>query len=275
MKRQPYSKGQGTKDKGHLYAKIKIVNQNDIKKLLEDVQQGRVKVSEATDKLSYLHYEDLEFARVDHQRELRVGFPEVILGQGKTAEQICKIAERILANSHNLLISRTSEEVFHQVAKIAPDAEFSKEARMISVLRDCAMRGKGVIAIISAGTSDIPVAEEAALTAKAMGNEVRRIYDVGVAGIHRLFRAREEFAAARVIIVVAGMEGALPSVVGGLVAVPVIAVPTSIGYGASFGGVAALLGMLNSCASNVAVVNIDNGFGAGFVASLINRQALG
>jgi pyridinium-3,5-biscarboxylic acid mononucleotide synthase len=247
------------------------VNKDDIRKLLEEVQQGRVDIEEATGKLTHLHYEDLQFARLDHQRELRVGFPEVILGQGKTAEQICKIAERILANSHNLLVSRTDEEVYRQVLQVAPDAEFSREARMISVLRDRSERGVGSIAVISAGTSDIPVAEEAAITATAMGNRVNRVYDVGVAGIHRLFRAREEFAAARVIIVVAGMEGALPSVIGGLVAVPVIAVPTSIGYGASFGGVAALLGMLNSCASNVAVVNIDNGFGAGFVASLINR----
>lgn len=248
------------------------MNKDDIKKLLENVQQGHINIDEATNKLSHLHYEDLEFARLDHQRELRVGFPEVIFGQGKTPEQICKIAEHILANSQNLLISRTSEEVFQQVLQFAPDARYSKEARMISVLRDPSERGTGVIAVISAGTSDIPVAEEAAITVTAMGNRVTRIYDVGVAGIHRLFRAREEFAGARVIIVVAGMEGALPSVIGGLVAVPVIAVPTSIGYGASFGGVAALLGMLNSCASNVTVVNIDNGFGAGFVASLINRQ---
>jgi hypothetical protein len=170
------------------------------------------------------------------------------------------------------LISRTSEEVFREISRLAPDAEFHAEARMISVLRDRTERGAGTIAIISAGTSDIPVAEEAALTAAAMGNRVSRVYDVGVAGIHRLFGARKDFEAARVIIVVAGMEGALPSVVGGLVAVPVIAVPTSIGYGASFGGIAALLGMLNSCASNVTVVNIDNGFGAGFVASLINRN---
>jgi NCAIR mutase (PurE)-related protein len=247
------------------------VNQEGIKALLEAVQKGRLTIDEASEKLTHLPYEDLEFARVDHHRELRIGFPEVILGQGKTPDQICKIAERILANSHNLLISRTTEEVFIKVSEIAPDAQFNQEARMISVLRDQTERGAGVIAVISAGTSDIPVAEEAALTATAMGNRVARIYDVGVAGIHRLFRARQEFAGARVIIVVAGMEGALPSVVGGLVSAPVIAVPTSIGYGASFGGVAALLGMLNSCASNVAVVNIDNGFGAGFVASLINR----
>lgn len=239
---------------------------------MEGVREGQLDVEEATAQLTNLPYEDLTFARVDHHRELRIGFPEVILGQGKTAEQICKIAERILANSHNLLISRTDAAVFEQILKLAPEAEFSREARMVSVLRDRTERGEGAIAVISAGTSDIPVAEEAAITATAMGNRTARIYDVGVAGIHRLFRAREEFADARVVIVVAGMEGALPSVVGGLVSVPVIAVPTSIGYGASFGGVAALLGMLNSCASNVAVVNIDNGFGAGFVASLINRK---
>lgn len=239
---------------------------------MEDARAGRISPDEATEKLVSLPYENIEFARVDHHREIRLGFPEVILGQGKTVEQIVKIAERVLEHSSNLLISRTGEEVFRRVAEIAPDAEFHGEARMISVLRDRTERGEGVIAIISAGTSDIPVAEEAAITATALGNRVARIYDVGVAGIHRLFGAREDFESARVIVVVAGMEGALPSVVGGLVAVPVIAVPTSIGYGASFNGLAALLGMLNSCASNVTVVNIDNGFGAGFVASLINRR---
>lgn len=239
------------------------------------MQAGHLAIDEAAERLNHLPYEDLTFARVDHHRDLRLGFPEVIFGQGKTAEQIVKIAERILAKSANLLISRTDEEVFRQLSEVITDATFHKEARMISVLRDQTERGSGTIAIISAGTSDIPVAEEAAITATAMGNRVARVYDVGVAGIHRLFQAREEFQDARVVIVVAGMEGALPSVVGGLVAVPVIAVPTSIGYGASFGGVAALLGMLNSCASNVAVVNIDNGFGAGFVASLINRRVDG
>jgi len=248
------------------------VNRDRIKKLLEQVQAGRVNVDEAIDKMTSLPYEDLSFARVDHHRDLRLGFPEVILGQGKTTEQIIQIAERILTNSSNLLISRTTEEVFAAVRHIAQDAEFHVEARMISVVRDRTERGDGTIAIISAGTSDVPVAEEAAVTATAMGNRVSRIYDVGVAGIHRLFGARPEFESARVIIVVAGMEGALPSVVGGIVSVPVIAVPTSIGYGASFDGLAALLGMLNSCASNVTVVNIDNGFGAGFVASLINRR---
>jgi NCAIR mutase (PurE)-related protein len=239
--------------------------------MLEDARAGRIDIDEAVDKLSHLPYEDIEFARVDHHRELRTGFPEVIFGQGKTVEQITKIAERILINSSNLLISRTNEEVFERISALAPEAEFHEAARMISVVRDRTERGDGAIAVISAGTSDIPIAEEAAITATAMGNRVSRIYDVGVAGIHRLFGAREDFKSARVIVVVAGMEGALPSVVGGMVAVPVIAVPTSIGYGASFNGLAALLGMLNSCASNVTVVNIDNGFGAGFVASLINR----
>jgi NCAIR mutase (PurE)-related protein len=248
------------------------VNRERIKKLLEQVRAREIGVDEAAEKMSSLPYEDISFARVDHHRDFRLGFPEVILGQGKTAEQITQIAERILTNSSNLLISRTTEEVFAAVRKIAPDAEFHSQARMISVERDRTERGDGIIAIISAGTSDIPVAEEAAVTATAMGNRVSRIYDVGVAGIHRLFGARADFESARVIVVVAGMEGALPSVVGGLVSVPVIAVPTSIGYGASFDGLAALLGMLNSCASNVTVVNIDNGFGAGFVASLINRK---
>jgi pyridinium-3,5-biscarboxylic acid mononucleotide synthase len=253
-------------------ARIAEVNRDRIKELLESARAGRIAIDEAVERLARLPYEDLEFARVDHHREMRLGFPEVILGQGKTAEQIAKIAERILANSSNLLITRTTEEVFLAIQKTAPDAEFHRQARMISVARDRTERGHGAIAVISAGTSDIPVAEEAAITATVMGNRVLRIYDVGVAGIHRLFGARESFESAGVIIVVAGMEGALPSVVGGLVSVPVIAVPTSIGYGASFDGLAALLGMLNSCASNVSVVNIDNGFGAGFVASLINRK---
>ncbi|HVF90936.1 MAG TPA: nickel pincer cofactor biosynthesis protein LarB [Blastocatellia bacterium] len=248
------------------------MNKEQIKELIEEVRAGRMDPDQAAEKLSHLPYEDISFARVDHHREMRAGFPEVILGQGKTVEQIFMISERILLNSSNLLISRTSRDVFEAVSKIAPEAEFHEDARMVSVIRDRTERGEGTIAVISAGTSDIPVAEEAAITATAMGNRVARIYDVGVAGIHRLFGARAEFESARAIIVVAGMEGALPSVVGGLVPVPVIAVPTSIGYGASFNGLAALLGMLNSCASNVTVVNIDNGFGAGFVASLINRK---
>ena len=248
------------------------MNRDAIKKLLEQVHKRRISVEEAAERMSHLPYEDISFARVDHHRDLRLGFPEVILGQGKTAEQITQIAGRILTNSSNLLVSRTTADVFNAVREIAPDAEFHRDARMISVVRDRTDMGDGVIAVISAGTSDIPVAEEAAITATAMGNRVSRVYDVGVAGIHRLLDARANFEAARVVIVVAGMEGALPSVVGGMVSVPVIAVPTSIGYGASFNGLAALLAMLNSCASNVTVVNIDNGFGAGFVASLINRK---
>jgi pyridinium-3,5-biscarboxylic acid mononucleotide synthase len=252
--------------------RISQVNKDQIRKLLEEVREGRIDLDKATGRLASLPYEDIEFARVDHHRELRLGFPEVIFGEGKSVEQVVRIADRILTNSANLLISRTTEEVYSRVSELAADAEFHREARMITVLRDRSTRGDGTVAIISAGTSDIPVAEEAAVTATAMGNEVSRIYDVGVAGIHRLLGARKDFEKARAIVVVAGMEGALPSVVGGMVSVPVIAVPTSIGYGASFNGLAALLGMLNSCASNVAVVNIDNGFGAGFVASLINRR---
>jgi NCAIR mutase (PurE)-related protein len=249
-----------------------VMNKERIRDLLERVRSGRADVDEAVEQLSGMPYEDLQFARVDHHRELRLGFPEVILGQGKTVEQTCLIAERILERSPNLLVTRTTREVFDRLSRVAPDACFHAEARMISVVRDPAERGQDEIAVISAGTSDIPVAEEAAVTATAMGNRVERIYDVGVAGIHRLLDARPNFARASVIIVAAGMEGALPSVVGGMVSVPVIAVPTSIGYGASFDGLTALLGMLNSCASNVTVVNIDNGFGAGFVASLINRK---
>jgi NCAIR mutase (PurE)-related protein len=249
-----------------------MMNKDRIRELLERVRTGRADLDEAVEQLSGMPYEDLQFARVDHHRELRLGFPEVILGQGKTVEQTCLIAERILERSPNLLVTRTTREVFDRLSRVAPDACFHAEARMISVVRDPAERGRDEIAVISAGTSDIPVAEEAAVTATAMGNRVERIYDVGVAGIHRLLDARPNFSRASVIIVVAGMEGALPSVVGGMVSVPVIAVPTSIGYGASFDGLTALLGMLNSCASNVTVVNIDNGFGAGFVASLINRK---
>jgi hypothetical protein len=248
------------------------VNRNRVKELLERAKHGAISVDQAADELANLPYEDLAFARVDHHRDLRMGFPEVIFGEGKSPEQIVQISERILNNSSNLLITRTTEEVFERVSALVKEAEFHRDARMVRVIRDRTERGQGPIAVICAGTSDIPVAEEAALTAEAMGNRVTRICDVGVAGIHRLFGSRAEFQEARAIVVVAGMEGALPSVVGGLVAAPVIAVPTSIGYGASFSGLAALLGMLNSCASNVTVVNIDNGFGAGFVASLINRK---
>ena len=215
-------------------------------------------------------FEDLGFARVDHHRAIRQGFPEVILGLGKTADQIAAIAARIVERGHPLLITRADELAWEKVHAAIPEATYHELARAITVGRDLP-RGKGTVVIASAGTSDIPVAEEAAVTAELMGNDVDRVYDIGVAGIHRMLSARDRLAAARVIIVVAGMEGALPSVVSGMVAVPVIAVPTSVGYGASFGGIAALLGMLNSCANGVSVVNIDNGFGAGCIASMINH----
>jgi NCAIR mutase (PurE)-related protein len=214
--------------------------------------------------------EDLGFARVDHDRATRQGFPEVVFGHGKTPDQIARIAHAIVGRGHTLLVTRTDRDAFAEVAKVVPDALFHEDARIIE-RRAAVVPGQGVILIASAGTSDIPVAEEAAISAEVMGNTVDRLYDVGVAGLHRLLAAGERLSAARVVIAVAGMEGALASVVGGLVRVPVVAVPTSVGYGASFGGVTALLAMLNSCATGVAVVNIDNGFGAAAVASAINH----
>ncbi len=228
--------------------------------------------AEAARRIGELSYEDIGHTRVDHGRAARQGFPEVVFGAGKTRRQVVEIVERLVARSPNVLVTRTDEDTFGEVRNVATDAEWHAAARMIRIRRDLEERGAGEIAVVTAGTSDIPVAEEAALTAEAMGNRVSRVWDAGVAGIHRILAERERLREARVVVVAAGMEGALPSVVGGLVSVPVIAVPTSVGYGASFGGVAALLGMLNSCASNVTVVNIDNGFGAGFVASLINRK---
>ncbi len=243
-----------------------------IKEILSAHASGVISTIEATESIKNLSYEDIGFARVDHSRAERQGFPEVIFGQGKTKEQTLGIFEKLIARAPNVLITRTTAEVFGVIRNIYTDAEWHESASLIRVRRDKTKLGVGEIAIVTAGTSDIPIAEEAALTAETMGNQVRRIWDTGVAGIHRILSEREILQNSRVVIVVAGMEGALPSVVGGLVKVPVIAVPTSIGYGASFGGIAALLGMLNSCASNVTVVNIDNGFGAGFTASLINRR---
>ncbi len=214
--------------------------------------------------------EDLTFARVDHARVERQGFPEVIFGQGKTPGQIARIARAIVDRGHSLLITRTDQNAYAEVAKVVPDARFHAEARIIE-RRLNIKRGRGVVVIAAAGTSDIPVAEEAAISAEVMGNDVDRVYDVGVAGIHRLLAERGRLVRARVVVVVAGMEGALASVVGGLISAPVIAVPTSVGYGASFGGIAALLAMLNSCATGVSVVNIDNGFGAAAIASAINH----
>lgn len=243
-----------------------------LKKLLLEFKAGELGLDQALERLRHLPFEDLGYANVDHHRALRQGFPEVIFGQGKTPEQVAGIAARLLERGGNLLVTRTNLEAFALVKAVAPDAEFHASCRAISVRRDREVRGRGTVMVVTAGTSDIPVADEAALTAEIMGNRVERLFDVGVAGIHRVLSRRELLQSAKVIVCVAGMEGALPSVVGGLVAVPVIAVPTSIGYGASFNGIAALLGMLNSCSSNVTVVNIDNGFGGGFVASLINRE---
>jgi len=248
------------------------MNADEIRSILDAVTTGNLARDEAVERLKNLSYEDVGYAKVDHARAHRQGFPEVIFGEGKTREQITGIFEKLIARAPNVLITRTDAAVYGDVRNIVAESEWHESARMIRLIRDRDEKGAGEIAVVTAGTSDIPVAEEAALTAEAMGNRVTRIWDAGVAGIHRIISQRETLANARVVIVAAGMEGALPSVVGGLVAVPVIGVPTSIGYGASFGGIAALLGMLNSCSSNVTVVNIDNGFGAGFVASLINRK---
>ncbi len=247
------------------------MDQDQLRGLLEAVRSGAVDVDAAVDRMRHLPFEDLGYAKLDHHRALRHGLTEVIFGKGKTPQQVAGIAERLLDKSANLLITRANESIAAGLKTRYPEAEYFPLSNAIRIWRDRTMRGKGKLAVICAGTSDIPVAEEAQVTAEVMGNEVDSIYDVGVAGIHRLLANSERLGEARVVVVAAGMEGALPSVVGGLVSVPVIAVPTSVGYGASFQGVAALLGMLNSCASNVTVVNIDNGFGAGYVASLINR----
>ena len=243
-----------------------------LEQLLSAFKRNELEMADAARRITELQYEDLGYARVDHSRSTRQGFPEVVFGVGKTREQVVGIVERLVRNAPNVLVTHTDAATFGEVRNIITEAEWHESANLIRIQRDKTELGVGEIAVVTAGTSDIPVAEEAALTAEAMGNRVKRVWDVGVAGIHRILAERSLLQSARVAIVAAGMEGALPSVVGGLVSVPVIAVPTSIGYGASFGGVAALLGMLNSCASNVTVVNIDNGFGAGFVASLINRK---
>jgi NCAIR mutase (PurE)-related protein len=245
---------------------------DDIQAILRAHAGGEMNESDAAERIKNLSFEDIGYARVDHARAHRQGFPEVIFGQGKTSAQIAGIFEKLAARTPNVLITRTNADVYGDIRNIHTAAEWHESARLIRLRRDETELGSGEITIVTAGTSDIPVAEEAALTAETMGNRVKRVWDAGVAGIHRILAERELLQNSRVVIVVAGMEGALPSVVGGLVSVPVIAVPTSVGYGASFGGIAALLGMLNSCASNVTVVNIDNGFGAGFVASLINRR---
>ena len=248
------------------------MDQGQLRALLEQVRAGAVDIDAALERVRHLPFEDLGFAKVDHHRELRHGMPEVVLASGKTPEQVVAIAGRLLEHSQNVLITRAVAACAALVQEKLPGGEYFPSSGAIRFWRDRTVRGKGTIAVVCAGTSDGPVAEEAQVTAEAMGNQVEVIQDIGVAGIHRLMHYRERLMAARVVVVCAGMEGALPSAVGGLVCCPVIAVPTSVGYGASFHGLAALLGMLNSCASNVTVVNIDNGFGAGYVASLINRQ---
>ena len=235
------------------------------------MKRGELSPDEAVQRLRHLPFEDLGFANIDHHRALRAGMPEIIFGPGKTPQQIAEIFARLAKHGGNVLATRVSPEQVRAVKRKFRKAEYHELARALTLTRDGSILGKGKIVVVSAGTSDIAVAEEAVVTAQIMGNEVQHVYDVGVAGIHRLLARRNVLTQARVIVVCAGMEGALPSVVGGMVGVPVIAVPTSVGYGASYQGIAALLGMLNSCASNVTVVNIDNGFGAGYVASIINR----
>ena len=244
---------------------------NTLPKVLRKFKEGSLSEDEVLRFLQDLPYQDLKFAKVDHHRTLRQGFPEVVFGQGKTKEQIQAIARSLLDREENLLITGADEEVFLSVQKLCEEARYFPDSRVIAVQREKTIKGMGTIAVLSAGTADIPVAEEAAVTAGVMGNEVFTSYDCGVAGVHRLLSLRETMRDCSVVVAVAGMEGALPTVVGGLVDCPVIAVPTSVGYGAAFGGITALLGMLNSCSPNVTVVNIDNGFGAGYAASLINR----
>jgi pyridinium-3,5-biscarboxylic acid mononucleotide synthase len=248
------------------------MQEEQLRELLEQVREGAVDVDAALGRMRHLPFEDLGFAKLDHHRALRHGMPEVIFAKGKTAEQTLGIAQRLLEKAPNVLITRADRATADVVLDKLTCGEYLPLSGAIRFWRDKTVRGKGRIMVVCAGTSDMPVAEEAQVTAEVMGNEVESIHDIGVAGIHRLISNSAKLMEARVVVVCAGMEGALPSAVGGMVPCPVIAVPTSVGYGASFHGLAALLGMLNSCASNVTVVNIDNGFGAGYVASLINRQ---
>jgi len=249
------------------------MNPEFLRSLLEDVRRGALGIEEAMGRLRALPFEDLGFAKVDHHRSLRTGLPEVVLAEGKSAEQVAEVAARIARQGCNVLVTRLDAEKVPLLEKALPGLRYDPQARLGTLVQQAIRRtGVGTIAVVTAGTSDIPVGEEAAVTAELMGNPVQRVFDVGVAGIHRLFAHREVLEGANVLVVVAGMEGALPSVVGGMVDRPVIAVPTSVGYGANFGGLAALLAMLNSCAPGVTVVNIDNGFGAGVAASLINRS---
>jgi len=244
---------------------------DELRKLLEEVHSGNQTIDKALEKLQDLPFKDLGFAKIDNHRELRTGYPEIIFGAGKTPQQVRDIVAFMLTKDVNILATRATREMYDEVLTISPDAEYHEMARAITVRKKKPELTDTHIAVITAGTSDMPVAEEAAVTAEIFGNKVDRLFDVGIAGIHRLYSNLERIRKARVVVVIAGMEGALPSLVGGLVDKPVIAVPTSVGYGANFGGLAALLGMLTSCASGVSVVNIDNGFGAGYMASMINK----
>ncbi len=246
------------------------MNKTDIAKLLKDVQSGKTDVDTALARLRHLPFEDVAFAHIDHHRHLRHGMPEVIYCEGKTLDQVAGIAKRLLANKSDVLATRANEAMYRAVRKIDRRAEYHEASRTIVVRHAPKKPTKGIVLVLTAGTSDIPVAEEAAVTADALGSTVQTVYDVGVAGIHRVLSKRDLLEAARVVVVAAGMDGALPSVVGGLVDKPVIAVPTSVGYGAAFAGLAPLLTMLNSCASGIAVMNIDNGYGAGVLAHRIN-----
>ena len=249
------------------------MNEKDIKKILSNVKKGSLSELQAFEDLKTLPFEDLGFANIDHHRSIRRGFPEVIYGKGKTTEQIIKILKNMAAKKCPILATRINDKKAPKIKKAFPKAKYYPASGALTITSNkIENKGLGTILVVSAGTSDIPVAEEAIVTAKIMGNTVDHVYDIGVAGIHRLMSQKDKIRQANVIVVVAGMEGALPSVVGGLVLRPVIAVPTSTGYGASFGGIAALLGMLNSCSAGVSVVNIDNGFGAGYMASLINAK---
>jgi NCAIR mutase (PurE)-related protein len=252
------------------------MTERDLEKILRDVQRGDTTIERALERLRHLPFEDLGFVKIDHHRALRQGFPEVIFARGKTPTQVGEIVRGMLRakSSHNILITRADAKIFAAVkraARAARNLQFHELSGAITIERETEIRGKGLILVVTAGTSDIPVAEEALVTARMLGNRTEAVYDVGVAGLHRLLEHRQKLVEARVIVCVAGMEGALPSVVAGMVAAPVIAVPTSVGYGSSFGGLTAMFAMLNSCASNVSVVNIDNGFGAACVASAINR----
>lgn len=249
------------------------MDRDNLRNILQEFQASRLSLDEAVDSLTMLPYEELGFAKIDHHRMVRQGFPEVVFCQGKTVSQVAIIVEHLAAHNPNILATRATKEMYMAVKAVVPEAQYYELPNLIVVQRDTTVPDeKRVVLVLTAGTSDIPAAEEAAITAEIMGNKVQRIYDVGVAGIHRLFAHQQSIQEANVIIVAAGMEGALVSVVGGMVAKPVIALPTSVGYGASFGGLAALLSMLNSCAAGISVVNIDNGFGAGRLASIINQM---